>query len=45
MQTDSIVQHTTVAIDRQLDADEEIVATTEEFDTSQPTDTLTEHRR
>lgn len=41
MQTDSIVQHTTVAIDRQLDADEEIVATTEEFDTSQPTDTLT----
>ena len=41
MQTDSIVQHTTVTIDRQLDADEEIVATTEEFDTSQPTDTLT----
>lgn len=41
MQTDSIVQRTTVAIDRQLDADEEIVETTEEFDTSQRIDTLT----
>lgn len=30
-----------MAIDRRLDADEEVVATTEEFDTSQPTDTLT----
>jgi len=41
MQTDSIAQYLTVAIDRRLDADEEVVATTEEFDTSQPTDTLT----
>ena len=41
MQTDSIAQRSAVAIDRRLDADEEVVATTEEFDTSQPTDTLT----
>ena len=39
MQTDSIAQRSAVAIDRRLDA--EVVATTEEFDTSQPTDTLT----
>lgn len=30
-----------MAIDRRLDADVEVVATTEEFDTTQPTDTLT----
>lgn len=30
-----------MAIDRRLDADVEIIAMTEEFDTSQPTDTLT----
>lgn len=41
IQTDSIAQRSVVAIDRSLDADEEVVATTEEFDTSQPTDTLT----
>ncbi len=41
MQTDSVAQHSAVAIDRRLDADEEVVATTEEFDTSQPIDTLT----
>lgn len=41
MQTDSITQRITVTTNRQLDADEEIIATTEEFDTSQPTDTLT----
>lgn len=41
IQTDSITQRSAVAIDRRLDADEEVVATTEEFDTSQPTDTLT----
>lgn len=41
MQTDSIAQHIRLAIDRRVDADEEIVATTEEFDTSQPTDSLT----
>lgn len=41
MQTDSIAQRIAVATDRRLDADEEIVAMTEEFDTSQRTDTLT----
>lgn len=41
IQTDSIAQRSAVAIDRRLDADVEVVALTEEFDTSQPTDTLT----
>lgn len=41
IQADSIAQRSAVAINRRLDADVEVVATTEEFDTSQPTDTLT----
>ena len=41
IQTDSFAQRIRAESDRRFDADEEIVTTTEEFDTSQPTDTLT----
>lgn len=55
MQTDTTAQHLTRLLDKTLDKNEEVVTTTEEFDTSQPVDSLTgspplkmrtvEHRR
>lgn len=55
MRADTTAQHLAKILDRTLDKDEEVVTTTEEFDTSQPTDSLTgrpplksrttEHRR
>lgn len=55
MQADTTTQHLTRLLDKTLDKNEEVVTTTEEFDTSQPVDSLTgdpplkartvEHRR